>query len=468
MNESVDPVATRRRSVSPIFPEVSIARLRSARFRAQVILFLGDAVLLFASFVAAAFLYGTSASPVSQSFNFALQLVPFYLIVAAYQGAYSVAALKSIRVGIARFSMALLIAVALRLFMTFVAKSTGEFSRGIFILSVIFGFISIGWFRFAVLALLHKEFGKQLASVLIVESGGPPVRLDRAYRVDTREWAIEPEPDNPAMLDRFGRMARNMDRVIISCPEDMRTPWSLVLKGLNVPGEVVSEKLHEMGAVSLERSPTFTSLVVSAGPLGFRDRALKRMFDLALTVPIVILLLPVLVIVAIAIKLEDGGPIFFVQDRMGRANCTFKILKFRSMSVADTDSHGSRSASKADERITRIGRFIRRTSIDELPQLLNVINGDMSLVGPRPHALGSRAGGKLFWEIDPNYWHRHALKPGLTGLAQVRGHRGATDSEEHLTDRLQADLEYLSTWSLWHDFVILVRTMGVVVHDRAF
>lgn len=468
MNEAVDPAATRNRIVTPIFPEVHIARLRSARFRAQTILFLGDALLLFASFVAAAYFYGKSATPTSQAMNFAWQLVPFYLLVAIYHGAYSLSALKSLRVGISRFAIALLIAVALRLFMTFVTKSTGEFSRGIFILAIIFGFVSIGGFRFAVLAFLHRQFGKQLSSVLVVESGGAPVRLERAYRVDTREWAIEPEPDNPDMLDRFGRMARNMDRVIISCPEEQRTPWSQVLRGLNVPGEVVSEKLHEMGAVSLERSSNFTSLVVSAGPLGLRDRAMKRMFDLALTVPIVILLLPVLLVVAIAIKLEDGGPVFFVQDRMGRANCTFKILKFRSMSVVGTDNHGSRSASRSDDRVTRIGRFIRKTSIDELPQLLNVIKGDMSLVGPRPHALGSRAGGKLFWEIDPTYWHRHALKPGLTGLAQVRGHRGATESEEHLTDRLQADLEYLSTWSLWHDFVILVRTLGVVVHDRAF
>ena len=121
-----------------------------------------------------------------------------------------------------------------------------------------------------------------------------------------------------------------------------------------------------------------------------------------------------------------------------------------------------------DDRVTRVGRFIRRTSLDELPQLFNVLTGDMSLVGPRPHALGSRAGGKLFWEIDSRYWHRHALKPGLTGLAQVRGHRGATENEKHLTDRLRADLEYLNEWSPWRDVLILLTTVKVMIHDRAF
>ena len=138
------------------------------------------------------------------------------------------------------------------------------------------------------------------------------------------------------------------------------------------------------------------------------------------------------------------------------------------MKVERTDGNGKRSASKDDDRITRIGRFLRRTSIDELPQLFNVLKGDMSLVGPRPHAIGSLAGDKLFWEVDQRYWQRHSLRPGLTGLAQVRGFRGATDREADLTSRLQADLEYLTGWTLWRDIGILAATAKVLVHDRAF
>ena len=120
------------------------------------------------------------------------------------------------------------------------------------------------------------------------------------------------------------------------------------------------------------------------------------------------------------------------------------------------------------QRVTRVGAFLRKSSIDELPQLFNVLKGDMSLVGPRPHAIGSLAGNKLFWEVDQRYWHRHSLRPGLTGLAQIRGLRGATDHESDLSSRLQSDLEYLVGWTIFRDVRILFATVGVLVHDRAF
>ena len=138
------------------------------------------------------------------------------------------------------------------------------------------------------------------------------------------------------------------------------------------------------------------------------------------------------------------------------------------MKVDHADGNGDRSASKDDDRVTRVGKFLRRTSIDELPQMFNVIRGDMSLVGPRPHAMGSLAGDKLFWEVDQRYWQRHSLRPGLTGLAQIRGLRGATDREEDLTSRLQSDLEYITGWTIWRDVQILLATASVLAHDRAF
>lgn len=138
------------------------------------------------------------------------------------------------------------------------------------------------------------------------------------------------------------------------------------------------------------------------------------------------------------------------------------------MRLAGLDHHGARSAQRGDRRVTRIGAIIRRTSIDELPQLFNVLKGEMSIVGPRPHALGSQAGTKLFWEVDEQYWTRHALKPGLTGLAQVRGLRGATDVESDLTRRLDADLEYLNGWSIWRDIGIVLGTLRVLTHSKAY
>ena len=158
----------------------------------------------------------------------------------------------------------------------------------------------------------------------------------------------------------------------------------------------------------------------------------------------------------------------FIQRRVGRANRFFEMFKFRSMAADNSDQEGRQSTGRSDTRITRVGAFIRRTSIDELPQLFNVLKGEMSIVGPRPHALGSQAGEKLFWEVDERYWERHALKPGLTGLAQIRGFRGSTETEVDLTDRLAADLEYLDGWTLRRDILIMFRTLGVLVHDRAF
>ena len=146
----------------------------------------------------------------------------------------------------------------------------------------------------------------------------------------------------------------------------------------------------------------------------------------------------------------------------------FRIRKFRSMRVDGSDGAGHRSTEREDDRVTKVGRFIRRTSIDELPQILNVLTGEMSIVGPRPHALGSRAADKLFWEVDHRYWHRHAAKPGLTGLAQVRGYRGATLIEADLENRLLADLEYLENWSIWRDIKIIILTFRVLLHRNAY
>ena len=155
--------------------------------------------------------------------------------------------------------------------------------------------------------------------------------------------------------------------------------------------------------------------------------------------------------------INDGGP-------------TFSLEKCTSIAAAkdELDQDGAQSTSRDDDRITRIGAFIRRTSIDELPQLINALKGDMSIVGPRPHALGSRANSKLFWEVDSRYWKRHSLKPGLTGLAQVRGHRGATEQKKDLTDRLQSDLECISSWSLRHDIAIVFQTLLVLRHENAY
>jgi lipopolysaccharide/colanic/teichoic acid biosynthesis glycosyltransferase len=270
------------------------------------------------------------------------------------------------------------------------------------------------------------------------------------------------------MLDRLGRFLNHVDRVVVACVPERRAIWASALKGANIRGEVLAPELTDLGALGIDRCGDCATMVVSAGALGLRNRLLKRAMDLTLAVAALILLAPLLLLVAAAIRIDSPGPIFFVQQRLGRGNRLFGVYKFRSMRADQCDAEGNQSTQRDDRRITRVGRFIRASSIDELPQLLNILFGQMSFVGPRPHALGSTAGDRLFWELDERYWHRHATKPGITGLAQVRGLRGATHVPADLTNRLQSDLEYLSGWTIWRDVAILIRTIRVLAHNNAY
>lgn len=192
----------------------------------------------------------------------------------------------------------------------------------------------------------------------------------------------------------------------------------------------------------------------------------KRLFDVVGASVLLILTMPVLIVAALAIALETPGGVFFRQDRVGYRDARFRIWKFRSMHTAPSSNDaggGVRQATRGDARVTRVGALLRRSSIDELPQLFNVLCGDMSLVGPRPHAPRTLAGGVPFEDVVDCYSARHRVRPGLTGLAQVRGLRGQTDTEAQVRARVASDFEYIRGWSLWLDVAILFRTVGVVL-----
>jgi lipopolysaccharide/colanic/teichoic acid biosynthesis glycosyltransferase len=159
-----------------------------------------------------------------------------------------------------------------------------------------------------------------------------------------------------------------------------------------------------------------------------------------------------------AIRLDSPGPTLFRQRRIGFANNGFEMLKFRTMHDHEPERGRFQQTTRHDPRVTRVGAIMRRMSFDELPQLINVLRGEMSIVGPRPHAPGTCAGDKPFELVTPHYAARHRVLPGMTGLAQIRGLRGETDTEEKLLRRLESDLEYIDTWSLWLDFAIMART----------
>lgn len=184
----------------------------------------------------------------------------------------------------------------------------------------------------------------------------------------------------------------------------------------------------------------------------------KVMLDRSLAAAAVVLLAPLLGAIALAVRLDSPGPSLFRQERDGLNGRIFRVLKFRSMRM-EASTPGLRQTVQGDPRCSRLGRFLRRSSLDELPQLFNVLCGDMSLVGPRPHAVDMRTEHRLGYEIVPGYALRHRVRPGITGLAQVSGLRGATHTAEQLRARVECDLDYINGWSLALDMRILGRTV---------
>jgi len=207
--------------------------------------------------------------------------------------------------------------------------------------------------------------------------------------------------------------------------------------------------------------------VVSVGERPLKDwQAVKKaVFDRIIGGALLLCALVPLLVVAALIKLDSPGPVLFRQPRIGFDNRMFSIFKFRTMHTSMTDLLADRQTTRDDPRVTRVGRWLRRYSIDELPQLLNVMQGSMSLVGPRPHAPNTKAADKLFADVVSQYAVRHRVKPGITGWAQVNGWRGETKTEDQLRNRVQFDLDYIQDWSLALDLKILMLTVFREVHS---
>lgn len=229
--------------------------------------------------------------------------------------------------------------------------------------------------------------------------------------------------------------------------------WIPDIFSLNLINHSVGE-LAGLPLVTLSETPlTGTRLLAKA----IQDKVLGSM--------LLLFFAPLMVLIACAIRLDSPGPVFYRQARGGWNRETFRIWKFRTMYVCDADGAHIRQACKNDPRVTRVGALLRATSLDELSQLLNVLAGDMSLVGPRPHAMSHDS---EFAQRIATYMSRHHIKPGMTGLAQVRGYRGQTLCIEDMERRIQSDLEYINHWSLWLDFTILCRTFGAFRNERAY
>jgi lipopolysaccharide/colanic/teichoic acid biosynthesis glycosyltransferase len=446
-----------------------VPSLERRRLRAYILTLLLDGLLFNFAFAAASLIWeGRWADP--RAMLAAQAVLPAFYTIALYNGSYGLRGLSDWLYAARKALVALVISAGLINFVAFYTKSNEDFSRAAVTIGLVLTAVLVVVLRRAIAGLIAWRWNGRIANRLVIDDGGSSFPYPDAVTVSARHYRLDPGSHDPFMLDRLGKLLRHQDHVVVSCPRERREEWAFLLKSAGVYGEIVSEPAHSLGAVGVHRYDALdrTTLVVSTGPLRLRSRIIKRAFDTLVAGTALIVLSPLLIAVAVAIKLEDGGPVLFVQRRLGRGNQFFDMYKFRSMREEKLDHDGNRSTARDDDRITRIGAFIRRTSIDELPQLLNVFTGDMSIVGPRPHAIGSQANNKFFWEVDRKYWQRHSLKPGLTGLAQVRGHRGATEHEQDLTDRLQSDLEYIAEWSLVRDIEIMFKTVMVLKHDNAY
>jgi Undecaprenyl-phosphate glucose phosphotransferase len=226
--------------------------------------------------------------------------------------------------------------------------------------------------------------------------------------------------------------------------------------------------MRQLAIRDIELRPGAPIAALADRPIKHWNAFQKRIEDLVMLTILMPLMGPLILLVAIAIRMDSRGPAFFKQKRYGFNNKTIEVLKFRTMYVDRCDLSGTSHTRRGDPRVTRMGRFLRRTSLDELPQLFNVIAGTMSIVGPRPHPLQMKAVDRFYHEAVIEYFARHRVRPGITGLAQVSGFRGGIDTMEKAQKRLDFDLHYIDHWSLGLDLKIIWRTFAHIMDKNAY
>lgn len=437
------------------------------RIQLYLLFFLADISAIAAAFlIAAAIRLG---SPFElQALKACEIIIPTFIAVAIHNKAYSIRALQRPAHGAAKVAQALGYAIAVAIALLFYMKASGDFSRQIFATGTALAMAFAVPGRILAGARIRRKYDGTFINRLVIADGVELPAHAGQLIVSASELGIGSEDNDPIALGRLAHAIEGCDSVIVACSSWHRAKWAQALKGAAVNVEIVTPELDQLPALGIGEFNGHRTLLVSARPLTVRDRTVKRALDLVVALTALLIAAPLMLLISMAILAESGGPVLFRQERVGQNNRLFELLKFRSFANAAADPSGERSVSRNDQRLTRVGKFIRRTSLDELPQLINVLGGHMSIVGPRPHALGSTAEDSLFWKIDSRYFHRHAVKPGMTGLAQVRGYRGATIRKNDLTNRLQSDLEYLCNWSIWRDLKIIVATFGVILHPNAF
>ena len=364
----------------------------------------------------------------------------------------------------------------------FLLKNSADFSRLWFGGWFVSGFMLLFGLRLILARMIRRwaRNGKMERRAVIVGGGQAAEALIRSVerepyndiricgifddRDDRRSPPIVagyPKLGNIQELIAFARIAR-IDMLIVSLPLAAEGRVLSLLKQLWVLPVDIRLSAHSNKLRFRPRSYSYIGSVpmldIFDKPINDWDSVAKRAFDIAFSLFGIVIFSPIMLATALAIKLDSRGPVFFRQKRHGFNNEIIDVWKFRSMFTEMADPTARLAVTKHDPRVTRVGRFIRKTSIDELPQFFNALGGSLSLVGPRPHAVAAQSHNKLYHEVVDGYFARHRVKPGVTGWAQINGWRGEVDNDEKIRMRTECDLYYIENWSLWFDLKILFLT----------
>ncbi|MDB5592262.1 undecaprenyl-phosphate glucose phosphotransferase [Enterovirga sp.] len=409
-------------------------------------------------------------------------------------GAYTIGALRSFLVTGLKLTVAWTVVFLSAIALLFFLKAGDQFSRVWLGIWYGGGLVSLLSFRFAASRWVRAmtRAGRFDRRTAIVGGGEPANEIIRLLQAQPESgirivgvYDDRDDDRSPKVIGGYEKLGRVSDLV----EHARRTPVDLVIFTLPISAE--NRLLQMLGklwvlpidirlsahASKLRLRPRSYSYVGSVPvldvfdrPIADWDHVIKWLFDKIVGSVLLVLCSPILLLAAIAVKLDSPGPILFRQKRYGFNNELVEVLKFRSMRVDATDAAASKLVVRDDPRVTRVGRFLRRTSIDELPQLLNVVfRGNLSLVGPRPHALQAKAADRLYDQVVDSYFARHRVKPGITGWAQINGWRGETDTQEKLQRRVEHDLHYIENWSVFFDLYIMLATpFALLKHDTAY
>ncbi|RYF42559.1 MAG: hypothetical protein EOO38_19605, partial [Cytophagaceae bacterium] len=292
---------------------------------------------------------------------FLLLMLPIYVISAVNAHGYSASIVQDPFRAIAKALQAFLLALSAAIIAAFALKTTDTFPRLVVSIGTIFSILTLSVGRYFFARYLKDIIGGNPFSVVLLRDGDAPVPDESFSIVMAADGAFDPESHDPVMYDRLATSLAHADRVIVACNPERRIAWAHALKGANIQGEIFVPELDTLAPLGIARYGATPTLIIANGPLGSVDRTVKRIFDVTLASFALLALLPLFVAVAILIKRDSAGPIFFVQTRIGRGNKLFRMKKFRSMRVDGLDSAGHRSTERDDDRVTRVGRLIRRT-----------------------------------------------------------------------------------------------------------